>query len=496
MDTNNYFKHAKTIISKIIPTFSVCILSASAGFAQSSEPYVTLTDDSKTLVFRYDADRANYSPTYDLNTENTYPAWSTHQENIEKVVFESSFSEASISSCYCWFHQFNNLKTIENLTFLNTEEVTTMYGMFDGCVSIENLDVSNFNTAKVQTMNQMFQNCERLTTLDLSNFNTTSVTDMSAMFKKCENLSTIIISSEWNVDNVSASGEMFSGCTLLLGQNTTTTDKTIAKPTEDKGVLTKNSNDDVQKITATINDITFPSDPRQFCENKEENASLNYNISSQIRPTNCTITIDGKTENYDLRSTKINIKLPEIPGEYTGKAVFSDGQSTKSDTIKFSINITAAKGLILQLYQNVIFINNASGKFHNYQWYRSNNDEELKGHTLQYYTESKLSGSYYAKLNNGTILACPWTQNETVKKALQSVNIYPNPAEKNKPFTIEINDFDPENLYNVIIYNNNGNIVKKMRISEQATNISMPEGSYTGAVISGKEKKSFKVIVK
>ena len=261
-----------------------------------------------------------------------------------------------------------------------------------------------------------------------------------------------------------------------------------------------------EKIKPSLSDndkhISFPTDWKQFCKKEETEAILKYRLSDGSGvPKNCNIiieTIEGSLE-YPANDGKVTItKLPTIPGEYACSAVFTGVEelTTPSDTIKFSINITAAKGLILQLYQNVIFINNASGKFHNYQWYRYNNDEELKGHTLQYYTEPKLSGSYYAKLNNGTILACPWTQNETVKKALQSVNIYPNPAEKNKPFTIEINDFDPENIYNVIIYNNNGNIVKKMRISEQATNISMPEGSYTGAVISGKEKKSFKVIVK
>ena len=248
--------------------------------------------------------------------------------------------------------------------------------------------------------------------------------------------------------------------------------------------------------------ILFPTDWKQFCKKEETEAILKYSLSDGSGvPKNCNIiieTIEGSV-NYETQNGEVHIStLPTSLGKYNCSAVFvgDEESTTPSDTIKFTLEITAAKGLILQLYQNVIFINNASGKFHNYQWYRYNNDEELKGHTLQYYTEPKLSGSYYAKLNNGTILACPWTQNETVKKALQSVNIYPNPAEKNKPFTIEINDFDPENIYNVIIYNNNGNIVKKMRISEQATNISLPEGSYTGAVISGKEKKSFKVIVK
>ena len=47
-----------------------------------------------------------------------------------------------------------------------------MNGMFKGCNSLTNIDLSNFNTQNVMNMSYMFCECNSLTNIDLSNFKT------------------------------------------------------------------------------------------------------------------------------------------------------------------------------------------------------------------------------------------------------------------------------------------------------------------------------------
>ena len=53
--------------------------------------------------------------------------------------------------------------------------------MFCRCFSLHELNVSNFNTENVTSMKKMFNGCA-FGGINLSNFNTSKVTDMSGMF--------------------------------------------------------------------------------------------------------------------------------------------------------------------------------------------------------------------------------------------------------------------------------------------------------------------------
>ena len=51
--------------------------------------------------------------------------------------------------------------------------------MSDDCLSLKELNLSNFNTSKLIDMSRMFQLCKELKKLNLSTFNTKNVTNMS-----------------------------------------------------------------------------------------------------------------------------------------------------------------------------------------------------------------------------------------------------------------------------------------------------------------------------
>ena len=195
--------------------------------------YACYTPSNTTLTFYYDNQRSSRTgTTYDLNTGDNVTGWQTDGTNVSvtKVVFDPSFASARPTSTYGWFYEMENLQSITGIEYLNTSEVTNMGHMFNSCIELTSLDLSNFNTSKVTHMNQMFQFCYELTSLDLSSFNTAKVTDMHFMLDYCTNLRTIYVGNGWSTAAVTNSTNMFRNCTSLVGgQGTTYDDSHIDK---------------------------------------------------------------------------------------------------------------------------------------------------------------------------------------------------------------------------------------------------------------------------
>ena len=134
--------------------------------------------------------------------------------NIKNIVFDESFKTYAPTSLEHFFAGCSTLETISGLEYLNTEKVTDMSSMFDGCQKLSSLDLSKFNTEKVTNMSGMFYGCQKLSSLDLSKFNTEKVTDMRGMFEDCQELSSLDL-SKFNTKEVKYMRSMFYGCQKL-----------------------------------------------------------------------------------------------------------------------------------------------------------------------------------------------------------------------------------------------------------------------------------------
>ena len=199
-----------------------------------------LDEATGTLTFRHDAKKP--AGAYPLNSPEELPGWFVEGEDeevvnknhIEKVVFDASFADARPTSCRCWFVGCNELKSIEGIEYLNTENVVNMKSMFYGCKSLTVLDVSNFDTKNVTEMGRMFYGCNNLTELNVSNFDTQNVTDMSSMFYDCNSLTAIYVGDKFVTTACEASENMFSDCKKLVGAvpyDASKTDKEMANYT-------------------------------------------------------------------------------------------------------------------------------------------------------------------------------------------------------------------------------------------------------------------------
>ena len=182
--------------------------------AYANRPWAKYADG--TLIFQCGYKRVidNSNGEYELNTGANQPGWYEKYSYITKVVFDESFKDARPTTGYMWFYNCYKLTGIENISYLNTSEMTNMEKMFGRCSKLESLDLSNINTEKVETMRYMFDSCSMFESLDLSNFNTAKVTNMSSMFNDCSKLQSLDLSN-FNTAKVTDMRYMFYDCSNL-----------------------------------------------------------------------------------------------------------------------------------------------------------------------------------------------------------------------------------------------------------------------------------------
>ena len=112
------------------------------------------------------------------------------------------------------FDGFTEITSINFNGNYNTNNATTMEGIFKGCTSLTSLDLSDFDTSNVTNMGAMFKGNTALSSINLSSFDTSSATHIGSMFANCTSLTNIDLSN-FNTSNVTRLDSMFSGDSSL-----------------------------------------------------------------------------------------------------------------------------------------------------------------------------------------------------------------------------------------------------------------------------------------
>lgn len=193
------------------------LLQPAMAQKQTRIMYARLDRETQTLTLYYDT---NFGKGNDQGISES-PLWMQLDERmkIKSVVFDESFKDARPTTCVSWFLWFEALTTIEHLDYLNTSEVEYMNSMFTKCTSLETLDLSSFNTEKVTDMQTMFEGSTNLRTINLpKGFIGSNVTDLNGMFSGCVSLTELDLSGS-NAEKVKNMGSMFYGCVALSNLN-------------------------------------------------------------------------------------------------------------------------------------------------------------------------------------------------------------------------------------------------------------------------------------
>lgn len=188
--------------------------------AQIQDPimYARLNRETQTLTLYYDTKIDYWLDRLIVDNQSLWLDGS-ERKKIKTVVFDESFKHARPKSCDQWFYLFGGLTKIEHLDYLNTSEVENMGSMFSNCTSLETLDLSSFNTEKVTNMSEMFVGSTNLRTINLpKGFIGSSVTDLNGMFRGCASLTELDLSGS-NAEKVKNMGSMFYGCVALSNLN-------------------------------------------------------------------------------------------------------------------------------------------------------------------------------------------------------------------------------------------------------------------------------------
>ena len=147
--------------------FDYSIQITTTEYTPPSYLYLEFAGTSTTLKYGpVPASTGYYDPYYGHWEENGYvngdaDFWDTYWACTTLSVDAScqNFTGSCLSALLAYM---SDLTTINNISNLNTANVTDMSQMFDGCSSLETLDLSGWNTANVTNTNYMFDGCTKL----------------------------------------------------------------------------------------------------------------------------------------------------------------------------------------------------------------------------------------------------------------------------------------------------------------------------------------------
>lgn len=202
-------KQTKQFLRPLLMAIVMMALSPAKAWAEKTFK-ILVSDDATSATLLYDED--SHRGSIILYSMSEFNNWSN---NINNITLDPSMADYRPTDCSEWFYDFSGVTTINGLEYLNTSEVTSMYGMFRDCRKLTSLDLSNFDTSKVTNMSYMFYECQALSSITFpASFNTSKVTNMADMFFNCQTLTSLDVSC-FDTQEVTNMHGMFSGCQNL-----------------------------------------------------------------------------------------------------------------------------------------------------------------------------------------------------------------------------------------------------------------------------------------
>ncbi len=211
----------------------------------------------------------------------------------------------------------------------------------------------------------------------------------------------------------------------------------------------------------------------------------------------------------DLPSTAVNqtVSIP-VPGgvsygKHDVKIQLFDEVGSEGEIADFSFSTGFNKDIILTKFDDVVIIDNSNDLFVAYQW--NKDEKEIEDASWQFFNDKPylygLYGATVTTTSGDKVKVCPVfiDKRPTVSKAaVKTVSVYPNPAYRMETVTIDLSDFEGSELSDVfiVIYNSVGNMAQRIENVQIKNFVSLPADNYTGVVVMGDIKLSFKLIVR
>ena len=161
----------------------------------------------------------------------------------DKIDLSKNWYTTNLEDMSYMFNRCKNITEIHNLKSIQTSNVKSMCGLFNGCQKLHTVTI-DFKTPNVEDMSIMFQDCKdlgkkgkmtnkfndttklkdisgmfsgctQLKEFTIGIYNTFNVTNMTGLFKNCSGLEVMPDLSKWSMMKVEKYKGMFYGCKKL-----------------------------------------------------------------------------------------------------------------------------------------------------------------------------------------------------------------------------------------------------------------------------------------
>lgn len=241
--------------------------------------------------------------------------------------------------------------------------------------------------------------------------------------------------------------------------------------------------------------------PSGYCQN--DNVVLQYKID-QGEPIRYRMTFNDYALSQGMTNTgwldlstdypSFNLTFPTdaLEGMYGVTIDFMNAADSVVSTGNISLLLHLNEKYLVQIFEDVISIDNRENRFYTYQWYH--NGVAIDGATMPYYQEvGGLTGYYNVKVNEGTAsesMSC--AKSDFTTSGEKTVMVMPNPV-VNKT-TVKIHGFE-EGEHVMRVVNAYGAVVFSTTFSGCTTDVdmtSLPQGTYMISV-DGESAKAVKL---
>ena len=163
---------------------------------------------------------------YNINSEedenivimkwNTYPISTKGMFQNCINITEIDLTQFDLTLIKNMQNMFLHCYSLTSIKFGNYHTFSLEYisRIFNDCYKLISIDLSMFDTSNVGNMDNMFLNCRSLESLNLTNFKTDKATSFNRMFMGCENLKKLDLSN-FNTKSAKKMSYMFCNCSKL-----------------------------------------------------------------------------------------------------------------------------------------------------------------------------------------------------------------------------------------------------------------------------------------
>lgn len=163
--------------------------------------------------------------------------WNVSSVTNFQYMFAGAYNVSSInldgwdfSSATNFSHMFTGDTLLETIIAdFNSDKVTSMDCMFQGCQMIPEIDLSRLDVSKVTDLNNVFSSCFALEVAKVSNWNPSSCTNFASLFYNCNKLTDLGSENNklnWNTRSATNMSLMFYYCNALSALDLSSFDTT------------------------------------------------------------------------------------------------------------------------------------------------------------------------------------------------------------------------------------------------------------------------------